>query len=83
MNCSKAVKRVLSVSRCPPVALAMPKSITLGTGTPSLHGDQNVRGLDVAVDDAFLVRVLDGLANLDEQIEPLAGGKIRSGRSNR
>ena len=34
---------------------------------------QNVRRLDVAVNDPLLVRVLDGVANLDEQIQPLAG----------
>jgi len=32
--------------------------------------------LDVAMNDALLVRVLDGLANLDEQIEPFLGGEI-------
>ena len=36
--------------------------------------DQNVGGLDVAMNDALLVRVLDGLANLDEQIEALGRG---------
>ena len=34
--------------------------------------DQDVRRLDVAVDDALLVGVLDGLADLDEQFQPLA-----------
>ena len=67
----------------PCVALAMPKSITLGTGTPSCIGDQDVRRLDVAMDDALLVRVLDGLANLDEQIQPLPAWRDCSGRSNR
>ena len=37
-----------------------------------LHGDQDVRRLDVAVDDALLVGVLDRLADLDEQLQPLA-----------
>ena len=37
---------------------------------------EDVRGLDVAMDDPLLVRVLDGLANLDEQIEPIFGGEI-------
>jgi hypothetical protein len=32
--------------------------------------DEDVRRLDVAVDDPLLVRVLDGLADLDEQFEP-------------
>ena len=61
----------------------MPKSITFGTGTPSLQRDEDVRRLDVAVDDALLVRVLDGLADLDEQIEPLARWRDCSGRSTR
>jgi hypothetical protein len=42
----------------------MPKSITLGTGHAVVEGDEDVRGLDVAVDDALLVGVLDGLADL-------------------
>jgi hypothetical protein len=53
----------------------MPKSITFGTGTPSCRGDENVRRFDVAVDDPLLVRVLDGLANLDEQVEAFPGGE--------
>src|SRR2546425_12243865 len=44
MNCSKAVKSVLSVSG-PAVALAMPKSMTLGTGTPSLTVTRMFEGL--------------------------------------
>ena len=44
---------------------------------------EDVRRLDVAVDDPLLVRVLDGLADLDEQIEPFLGGEIGSGRSTR
>ena len=62
---------VFSVS-CWPVALAMPKSITLGTGTPSCSVDQHVGRLEVAVDDPLLVRVLHRLADLDEQLQPLA-----------
>ena len=45
--------------------------------------DEDVRGLDVAVDDALLMRVLDGLADLDEQIEPFARWRGCSGRSTR
>ena len=48
----------------------------LGHGHAVVHRDQDVRGLDVPVNDAFLVRVLDGPANLNEQIQPLPGGKI-------
>ena len=45
--------------------------------------DEDVRRLDVAVDDALLMRVLDGLADLDEQLEPLARWRACSGRSTR
>src|SRR5712671_1672732 len=44
MNCSNAVKSVWSVSR-PSVALAMPKSMTLGTGTPSCSVTRVFEGL--------------------------------------
>jgi hypothetical protein len=43
-----------------------------------MQGDQDVRGLDVAVDDALLMRVLNGLANLDEQVEPVARSRRRA-----
>ena len=36
----------------------------LGHRHAVVQRDQDVRGLDVAVDDALLVRVLDGVANL-------------------
>ena len=68
-NC---VNSVFSVSRWP-IALATPKSITLGTGLPSYRRDQDVGGLDVAVDDPLLVGVLDRLADGDEELQPLAG----------
>jgi hypothetical protein len=58
------------------VAFAIPKSITFGHGHAVVLRDQNVRRLDVAVNDAFLMRVLDGLTDLDEQVEPLGGGEI-------
>src|SRR5258706_2071491 len=78
MNCSKAVKTVLSVRRWPVVALAMPKSITLGQpGAPGFaNSDKNIRGFDVAMDDALLMRVLDGLANLREKFQPVFCGQI-------
>ena len=40
-----------------------------------MEGDQDVGGLDVAVDDALLVRVLDRPADGDEQPQPLARGE--------
>ena len=41
-----------------------------------VQGHQDVRGLDVAMDDALLVRVLDGVTDLHEQVEPLGGGEM-------
>jgi hypothetical protein len=43
--------------------------MTFGTGTV-VDRHQNIRGLKVAVDDALLMRVLHGVANLDKEIEP-------------
>jgi hypothetical protein len=41
-----------------------------------LHRDEDVRRLDVAVDDPFLVRVLNRLADFDEQVEPFLGREM-------
>ena len=41
-------------------------------GTVVGNRDEHVRRLQVPVDDAFLVRVLDAVAELDEQLQPLA-----------
>src|SRR2546428_13510206 len=41
-----------------------------------MQRDENVRGLEVAVDYPLLMRVLDRLANPDEKIEPFLGGEI-------
>ena len=68
---AKPVNSVLSVSRWP-AALATPKSITFGTGSPSCSVDQDVGRLEVAVDDALLVGVLHRLADRHEQLQPLA-----------
>jgi len=70
-----SVNIVFSVRRWA-IALAMPKSITLGTGVWSYSADEDVRGLEVAVDDPFLMGVLDGLANRNEQLQPLAGREL-------
>ena len=70
--CAKPVKSVFSVS-CPPVALATPKSMTLGTGDAVDERDQDVGGLEVPVDDPLLVRVLHRPADQDEQVEPSSG----------
>ncbi len=47
----------------------------LGHRHAIVQRDQDVRGLDVAVDDALLVRVLDGVADLDEQVKPFPGAE--------
>src|SRR5262249_1908910 len=38
-----------------------------------LHCDHNVRRLDVTVDDAFLMGMLDSLANLNEEFQAFFG----------
>jgi hypothetical protein len=38
--------------------------------------DEDVGGFEIAVDDAFLVGVLDGLADFDEEGEPVAQREI-------
>ena len=45
-----------------------------------VHRHQHVGRLDVAVDDPLLVRVLDGVADLDEQLQPLRAGRAGCGR---
>ena len=49
------------------VALARPKSITLGTGFPSWRVDKNVRWFQVAMDNPLLVCVLHCRADLAEE----------------
>ena len=78
----KPVYSVCSVS-CWPVALATPKSITLGTGLPSYMRDQDVGRLEVAVNDALLMGVLDRLADRHEQLQPLLGASSGVRRSTR
>ena len=65
------------------VALATPKSITFGTGVAVVQRDQDVRRLEVAVDDPLLMGVLHRLADLDEQLQPLPRRRAGSGRSTR
>ena len=48
----------------------------LGHGAAVDGRDENVRGLDVAVDDALLVRVLDRVTDGNEKLEPLAGREL-------
>ncbi len=51
----------------------MPKSITLGTGSPSCSVTSTFDGLMSRWMIALLVGVLDGLADVDEQLQPLLG----------
>ena len=48
----------------------------LGHGHAVVIGHKYVGGFDIAMNDAFLVRVLNGPANLHEQIKPIMGGKV-------
>jgi hypothetical protein len=48
----------------------------LGHSHAVIDGDEDVRGLEVAVDDALLMRVLHGLADLDEQLQAFPGGQF-------
>lgn len=36
-------------------------------------GDKNIRRLDIAMDDSFLVRVLNCMTNLNEKVQALFG----------
>ena len=55
----------------------------LGHGLVIVLGDQDVDGLDIAMDDALLVGVLHGLADRQEQLQPLRGASGASRRSTR
>jgi hypothetical protein len=48
----------------------------LGHGHAVVEGDHHVRRLDIAVDDALLMGVLHGLADLDEEPEPIGNGEL-------
>jgi len=51
------------------IALAIPnRSPRPGLWLPQF-GNEDVGGLDVTMNNSFLVRMLDGAANLDEQAE--------------
>lgn len=47
----------------------------LGAWGALVKGDEDVGGFDVAVDDAFLVGVLDGVADLEEESETFGHGE--------
>ena len=46
-------------------------------------GDENVRGFEIAVNDALLMRVLHGMANVDEQFKRVEIWKVFGGRNSR
>ena len=58
------------------MALATPKSMTLGTGGAVDERDQDVRGLEVPVDDPLLVGMLHGAADQHEQLQPLGDREL-------
>ena len=45
----------------------------LHNGQAVVQRDHHIGGFDVAVNDALVVRVLDGVTDIDEQFEPLRG----------
>ena len=51
--------------------LGQPEVDDLGHRLVVVGGDQDVGGFQVAVNDPLLMRVLDGLAHLHEQVQPL------------
>ena len=66
----KAVNRLCSVSRIPLVALARPKSITLGTGLSSWASTRMLEGLRSRWMIPFWCGVLHGRADLAEERQP-------------
>jgi len=48
----------------------------LWNGHAIVQRDEDVRGLEVAMNDAFLMRVLHGVANLDHEFETFAQRKL-------
>ena len=69
------MKSVFSVSRCW-VALAMPKSITLGTGLPSCCVTITLVGLMSRWMIPFWWACWTALADVDEQLQTLLGGQV-------
>ena len=66
----RSARRRLRARRC---ALAMPKSVT----TADAAGEQDVVGLDVAVDDAAFVRVGERFRDVAEDARPLRRSAAR------
>ncbi len=59
-----------------PHGLGDPEIDDLRRGLSILQGDEDVRRLEVAVDDPLLVRVLDGHAGGNEELEPFPDGEF-------
>ena len=55
----------------------------LGDRPDVVHFDQQVTGLQIAVDHAFLMGVLHAVAERDEQLQSLAGRELLRDRSTR
>ena len=55
----------------------------LGHRLAVVDRDQDVRRLEVAVDDAFLMGMLHGLADRNEQFQPFAASKLVARRNTR
>jgi hypothetical protein len=58
------------------MALAIPKSITFGDGLPILECDEYVGRFEIAMDDPFHMGVLDGPADLEEQLDARLGAQL-------
>lgn len=56
--------------------LGNPKVDHLGHGYAVVQGDHDVGRFDVAVNNPLLMRVLDGVADGNEQIRALSRGKL-------
>ena len=82
-DCRRSRCRASARSAAGPVALATPKSITFGTGLSSYSATRTFDGLMSRWMMPFLVRVLDRLADRDEQFEPLARRELAARRSTR
>ena len=80
--CAKPVKSVL-LGELLADGLGDAEVDDLGHRHAVVQRDQHVRRLDVAVDDPLLMGVLHGLADRDEQLQPLRGLSTLPGRSTR
>ena len=76
MNCWKWVKSVLSVRREAPLrGFGDAKVDDHRHGLIAIGGHQDIIRLEIAMDDAFVVGVLDGEAHLFEKCQPFIGAE--------